>query len=120
MLSITQITDEADALHRFHAARAALRSFLVSAQELRCRASRILNKTDKRRVAIERCLSGGIGNFRSCADAYAYLYAKKHTGCGFTGFGTWGDALYGRNLDCGSRVDLWDRFTVPPYNYALN
>ena len=48
--------EEADALHRFHVAREALRGFFVCKEELLWCVAHLLKRQDKRRVAIERCL----------------------------------------------------------------
>ena len=103
---------------RFQSARAALMAYLQASEELRWRVRHLLNKSDRLAQAVERLLNAGIGNFRSCADACAYLYAREHKGCSFPGGGTWGDVFYGCSLDCGSRVYQWDSSTVPPFKRA--
>ena len=106
--------EHADAMLRFQSARAALMAYLRASEELRWRVCHLLNKSNRLVQSVERLLKAGIGNFRSCADACAYLYARKHNGCSFPGVETWGDAFYGGSLECGSRVDLWDSSDVPP------
>jgi hypothetical protein len=104
---------------RFQSARAALMAYLRASAELRWRVCHLLNKSDRLVQSVERLLNAGIGNFRSCADACAYLYAGEHKGCSFPGVESWGDEFYGRSLQCGSRVDLWDSSTVPaPFKRA--
>ena len=112
--TVQALGELSDAMLRFHTARAALMGYLRASEELRWRVCHQLNKSDRLAQAVERLLNVGIGNFRSCADACAYLYAWKHNGCSLAGVETWGDAFYGRSLECGSRVDLWDSSDVPP------
>ena len=70
---------------RFHSARAALMAYLQTSDELRWRVRHLLNKSDRVTQAVERLVNAGIGNFRYCADACAYLYAREHEGCAFPG-----------------------------------
>ena len=103
---------------RFHSARATLMAYLRASEELRWRVCHLLNKSDRLAQAVERLLNAGIGNFRSCADACAYLYAREHKGLSFPGSRTWGEVFYGPSLECGSRVDMWDSSTAPPSKRA--
>jgi len=116
--AIEALGEHAGAMLRFHDARAALMDYFRASEELRWRVCHLWNKSDRLAQMVERLLNAGIGNFRSCADACAYLYAKQHNGCSFPGFGIWGDVFYGRSLSCGSRVDLWDSAAAPPFKRA--
>ena len=75
--AIEALGEPAEAMLRLHEARAALMGYLRASEELRWRVYHMLNKSDRLAQAVERLLNAGIGNFRSCADACAYLYAKK-------------------------------------------
>ena len=88
--AIEALGEHAEAMLLFHDARAALMDYLRASEELRWRVCHLLNKSDRLAQAVERLLSAGIGRFRSCADACAYLYAKNHIDCSFPGFVTWG------------------------------
>jgi len=112
--------DEADALHRFHVARETLRNFFVCKEELLWRLAYLLKRTDKRRVAIERCLFSGIGDFPSCADTCACDFAEARPEKCFPGFTSWMDVFYGDAWCITSRVGAWDaaRMAQPPRKHA--
>ena len=74
-----------DAMLHFQSARVALMAYLKATEELRWRVRHLLNKSDRVTQAVERLVNAGIGNFRYCADACAYLYAREHEGCAFPG-----------------------------------
>ena len=116
--AIEALAERAEAMLLFHDARAALMGYLRASEELRWRVYHLLNKSDRLAQAVERLLNAGIGNFRSCAEACAYLYAKQRTGCSFPGFVAWGGVFYGRSLNGGSRVDLWEGVAAPPFKRA--
>ena len=116
--TVQALGELSDAMLRFQTARAALMAYLRASEELRWRVCHHLNKSDRLAQAVERLLNAGIGNFRSCADACAYLYAREHKGCSFPGSGTWGEVFYGPSLACGSRVDMWDSSNAPPAKRA--
>lgn len=99
--------DEADALHRFHVAREALRNFFVYKEELCWRLAHLLKRPDKRRVAIERCLFSGVGKFQSCADSCACDFAVSRPDRCFPAFVSWMDVFYGNAWQITSRVDAW-------------
>ena len=72
-------------------------AYLQASEESRWRVRHLLNKSDRLAQAVERFLNAGVGNFRSCANACAYLYARERIGCSFLGCGAWGDVLHGRS-----------------------
>ncbi len=97
-------------LHRFHAARAAFRAYLITKIELEWRVRRLLPGQDKFRKAVEQLVwTSGVSHFQSCADDCAARFGASSPGATFPGFDSFMDVFYGNAQQVDTRVPEWSR-----------